>query len=235
MSCINDQYCLSCHSFKPRRSLVRSQYRPPGQRLCRSPSRSLLGAIPVTVSTQREALEPLIGVIGAVPLREFSAATVRSAHLPMSTCRARYASMGIPRRRSTGALGMPRMAVEVLRKHLERQAAARMARTGATARCAAVRTLLALPAVRRSGEVPRLVVTIVTPSPLSCFQVMAGRLLHYLPASAAARLATHATRILSLAAGYARDSASLKESPVAQHHGLKQLQGSGEVVGPVAY
>ena len=31
-------------SFTPRRSLVRSQYRPPGQRLCGSPSRSLLGS-----------------------------------------------------------------------------------------------------------------------------------------------------------------------------------------------
>jgi hypothetical protein len=41
-------------SFTPRRSLVRSQYRPPGQTPCRSPSTSPLGAIPVTVSTQRK-------------------------------------------------------------------------------------------------------------------------------------------------------------------------------------
>jgi hypothetical protein len=38
-----------------------------------------LGAIPVTVSTQGEVLEPLIDIVGAVPLRELSAATVRSA------------------------------------------------------------------------------------------------------------------------------------------------------------
>src|SRR5580693_7588453 len=34
-------------SFTPRRSLVRSQYRPPGQRLCRSSSKITMGAIPV--------------------------------------------------------------------------------------------------------------------------------------------------------------------------------------------
>ena len=34
-------------SFTPRRSLVRSQYRPPGQKLCGSPSSARLGAIPV--------------------------------------------------------------------------------------------------------------------------------------------------------------------------------------------
>jgi len=39
----------------------------------------LAGRAPKTVSTQREALEPLIGIIGAVPLRELTAATVRSA------------------------------------------------------------------------------------------------------------------------------------------------------------
>ena len=38
-----------------------------------------MGAIPVTVSSQREALEPLIDIIGAVPLRELSAVNVRSA------------------------------------------------------------------------------------------------------------------------------------------------------------
>jgi len=38
-----------------------------------------VGAIPVTVSTQREALEPLVDIIGAVPLCELSAPTVRSA------------------------------------------------------------------------------------------------------------------------------------------------------------
>jgi hypothetical protein len=39
----------------------------------------LAGRAPKTVSTQREVLEPPIGIIGAVPLRELSAATVRSA------------------------------------------------------------------------------------------------------------------------------------------------------------
>ena len=34
-------------SFTPRRSLVRSQYRPPGQRLCGSSSKITMGAIPV--------------------------------------------------------------------------------------------------------------------------------------------------------------------------------------------
>jgi hypothetical protein len=37
----------------------------------------LAGRAPKTVSTQREVLEPLIDIIGAVPLRELSAATVR--------------------------------------------------------------------------------------------------------------------------------------------------------------
>jgi len=40
---------------------------------------ALDGRAPKTVSTQREVLEPLIDIIGAVPLRELSAATVRSA------------------------------------------------------------------------------------------------------------------------------------------------------------
>jgi len=39
----------------------------------------LAGRAPKTVSTQREVLEPLIDIIGAVPLRELSAPTVRSA------------------------------------------------------------------------------------------------------------------------------------------------------------
>ena len=39
----------------------------------------LAGRTPKTVSTQREVLEPPIGIIGAVPLRELPAATVRSA------------------------------------------------------------------------------------------------------------------------------------------------------------
>jgi len=47
-----------------------------------------MGAIPVTVSTQREALEPLIEIIGAVPLRELSAATVRSALKDLAATRA---------------------------------------------------------------------------------------------------------------------------------------------------
>jgi hypothetical protein len=37
----------------------------------------LAGRAPKTVSTQRDVLEPLIDIIGAVPLRELSAATVR--------------------------------------------------------------------------------------------------------------------------------------------------------------
>jgi hypothetical protein len=47
-----------------------------------------LGAIPVTVSTQREALELLIDIIGAVPLRELSAANVRSALRDLAATRA---------------------------------------------------------------------------------------------------------------------------------------------------
>jgi hypothetical protein len=41
----------------------------------------LAGRAPKTVSTQREVLEPLIGIIGAVPLRELTAATVLRACL----------------------------------------------------------------------------------------------------------------------------------------------------------
>jgi hypothetical protein len=48
-----------------------------------------LGAIPVTVSTQGEVLEPLIDIVGAVPLRELSAATVRSALTPQEIAEVR--------------------------------------------------------------------------------------------------------------------------------------------------
>ena len=48
----------------------------------------LLGRAPKTVSTQREVLEPLIGIIGAVPLRELTAATVRSALKELAATRA---------------------------------------------------------------------------------------------------------------------------------------------------
>ena len=47
-----------------------------------------MGAIPVTVSTQREVLEPLVDIIGAVPLRELSAATARSALKDLAATRA---------------------------------------------------------------------------------------------------------------------------------------------------
>jgi hypothetical protein len=53
----------------------------------------LAGRAPKTISTQREVLEPLIDIIGAVPLRR--------------------------------SLGLPKMAVEVLREQLQRQADAR--------------------------------------------------------------------------------------------------------------
>jgi hypothetical protein len=39
----------------------------------------LASRVPKTVSTQREVLEPLIDIVGAVPLRELSAPMVRSA------------------------------------------------------------------------------------------------------------------------------------------------------------
>jgi hypothetical protein len=48
----------------------------------------LAGRAPKTVSTQREVLEPLIGTIGAVPLRELTAATVRSALKELAATRA---------------------------------------------------------------------------------------------------------------------------------------------------
>jgi len=48
----------------------------------------LAGRAPKTVSTQREVLEPLIGIIGTVPLRELSAATVRSALKDLAATRA---------------------------------------------------------------------------------------------------------------------------------------------------
>jgi hypothetical protein len=47
VTCTNDRHRPRCASFTPRRSLVRSQYRPPGQRLCRSLSKITMGAIPV--------------------------------------------------------------------------------------------------------------------------------------------------------------------------------------------
>jgi hypothetical protein len=48
----------------------------------------LAGRVPKTVSTQREVLEPLIDIIGAVPLRELSAANVRSALKDLAATRA---------------------------------------------------------------------------------------------------------------------------------------------------
>ena len=48
----------------------------------------LAGRAPKTVSTQREVLEPLVDIIGAVPLRELSAANVRSALKDLAATRA---------------------------------------------------------------------------------------------------------------------------------------------------
>jgi hypothetical protein len=48
----------------------------------------LAGRAPKTVSTQREVLEPLLDIIGAVPLRELSAANVRSALSELAATRA---------------------------------------------------------------------------------------------------------------------------------------------------
>jgi hypothetical protein len=48
----------------------------------------LAGGPPKTVSTQREVLKPLIGIIGAVRLRELTAATVRSALKELTATRA---------------------------------------------------------------------------------------------------------------------------------------------------
>ena len=48
----------------------------------------LAGRAPKTISTQREVLDPLIDIIGAVPLRELSAATVRSALKDLAATRA---------------------------------------------------------------------------------------------------------------------------------------------------
>jgi integrase len=48
----------------------------------------LSGRAPKTVSTQREVLEPLLDIIGAVPLRELSAANVRSALKDLAATRA---------------------------------------------------------------------------------------------------------------------------------------------------
>src|SRR5690242_17239749 len=48
----------------------------------------LAGRAPKTVSTQREVLEPLIDIIGALPLRELSAANVRSVLKDLGATRA---------------------------------------------------------------------------------------------------------------------------------------------------
>jgi hypothetical protein len=50
----------------------------------------LAGRAPKTVSTQREVLEPLIGIIGTVPPRELSAPTVRSALKDLAATRATH-------------------------------------------------------------------------------------------------------------------------------------------------
>ena len=48
----------------------------------------LAGRAPKAVSTQREVLEPLLDIVGAVPLRELSAANVRSALKDLAATRA---------------------------------------------------------------------------------------------------------------------------------------------------
>jgi integrase len=48
----------------------------------------LAGRAPKTVSTQREVLEPLVSIIGALPLRELSAAHVRAALKDLAATRA---------------------------------------------------------------------------------------------------------------------------------------------------
>ena len=48
----------------------------------------LSGRAPKTVSTQREVLEPLLDIIGAVPLRQLSAANIRSALKDLAATRA---------------------------------------------------------------------------------------------------------------------------------------------------
>jgi integrase len=48
----------------------------------------LVGRAPKTISTQREVIEPLIGIIGAVPLCELTATTVRSALKELAATRA---------------------------------------------------------------------------------------------------------------------------------------------------
>lgn len=48
----------------------------------------LSGRAPKTVSTQREVLDPLLDIIGAVPLRQLSAANVRSALKDLAATRA---------------------------------------------------------------------------------------------------------------------------------------------------
>lgn len=51
-------------------------------------AQGLPGRAPKTVSTQREVLEPLLDIIGAVPLRQLSAAHVRSALNDLAATRA---------------------------------------------------------------------------------------------------------------------------------------------------
>jgi len=49
---------------------------------------ALPGRAPKTISTQREVLEPLIPILGNVPLRELTAADVRSALIKLAATRA---------------------------------------------------------------------------------------------------------------------------------------------------
>ena len=44
----------------------------------------LLGRAPKTIRTQREVLEPLLPILGNVPLRELTAADVRSALIKLA-------------------------------------------------------------------------------------------------------------------------------------------------------
>ena len=58
---------------------------------CRDPDSladGLPGRAPKTISTQREVLKPLISILGNVPLRELTAADVRSALIKLAATRA---------------------------------------------------------------------------------------------------------------------------------------------------
>jgi integrase len=146
-------------SFTPRRSLVRSQYRPPGQRLCGSSSATFATLVDAPAGREGRpsrslAFEQAVALIRAAPpyglyayvvlsllvgVRTEEARALRWDHVDLAgdpdadppvpphvdVWRSVRAHADTKSKKSRRSLGLPRMAVDALGEHRQRQAAAR--------------------------------------------------------------------------------------------------------------